>query len=360
MNGPMPRGCGAPAAVAGFPANRARNQTVRTSVRPSVTGDAVKVRLSNRFGDAPLSIAHVTAAHPAGTGAVSGGRDVLFGGRRVVTIAPGAEVLSDAVAVRADRDHDLVVSIAIVTSGVLTWHVYADTDGFTTSPGTGDHAGDSGARAFTRRLSSYVVLTGMQVHAPSSTRVVAAFGDSITDGGGAAPRRRWIDVLGRRLRGTGVLNAGIACNSLTAAGLDSGPKAPDRLQRDVLDRAGVTEVIVFEGTNDVYGGVTADNVIAALTDLAATLRAAGKRVIGATLLPRQDAPSPSRNVVRRNVNDWIRTTKVFDGVIDFDAVIRSPTNQDNFKPAYLGDDIHPSAAGHVAMGNAVSLRLFSR
>jgi lysophospholipase L1-like esterase len=281
-----------------------------------------------------------------------------------VVIAAHDVVLSDALDMDVDRDHDLAVSIAVGSSGALTWHVYADTDVYATAAGSGDRTTETSGRSYAGKLGSYVVLTGLQVHAPSSAGAIVGFGDSITDGGGAAPGKRWLDVLGGRLRkagrAVGTLNAGIACNSLTLANRDSGPKAPDRLDIDVLNRAGVDDVIVFEGTNDVYAGVSAERVIAALTDLATRIRTAGKRVIGATLIPRQDAPSPSRDAVRRAVNDWIRSTKEFDGVIDFDAVIRSPRNVDDFKPVYLGDDIHPNAAGHIAMGNAISLRLFSR
>jgi lysophospholipase L1-like esterase len=211
-------------------------------------------------------------------------------------------------------------------------------------------------------VGSYVVLTGLEVRTAAPARAIVALGDSITDGGGAPPESRWAGVLSHRLRAAGlgysVVNAGIACNDLTMTSQLGGLRTADRLKADVLDRVGVSHVILFEGTNDIYGGVPARQVTDALSALAVRIRAAGLRVIGATIIPRDAPPSPALDAVRRAVNTWIRGARVFDGVIDFDAVIRSADDPSRMNPAYNGDNIHPNVAGHIAMGDAINLDLF--
>jgi lysophospholipase L1-like esterase len=173
-----------------------------------------------------------------------------------------------------------------------------------------------------------------------------------------------MDILAARLRAAGkprsVVNAGISCNALTIGDGNVGPKAADRFREDVVNRAGVGYVIIFEGTNDIYGGQPASAVIAALTTLAARARAAGIKAIGATILPRTDGPIPVKDEHRATVNQWIRTTPLLDGVIDFDAVIRSAANPEQMNPGYGSDNIHPNTRGHIAMGNAIDLSLFDR
>ena len=336
------------------------------TVRPSAAGTSIRVRLSNRFGDRELKVAHVTAAQPGAGAAITAGtvRDALFRGSRAVTIPVGAEAVSDPVEVAVNPNRDVAISIAVTSSGRLTWHVAGPPVAYATTRGAADRTTEVSGTSYRNQVNSYVLLTGIEVRTRVATRAIVALGDSITDGGGAAPNRRWLDVLGSRLRAAGrpyaVVNAGIACNDLTIASRDGGLRAIDRLKVDVLDRSAVSHVIIAEGTNDIYGGVPAETVIDALSELATRIRASGRRVIGATIIPRDAPIAPARDAERQAVNRWIRNASVFDGVIDFDAVIRSPADPRRMLPAYNGDDIHPDAAGHVAMGDAISLRLFAR
>jgi lysophospholipase L1-like esterase len=348
--GPLPVGCAAPAVGGVFPNMQAVSQSVRMTVRPSVAGTAIRVRLSNRFGDRPLNITHVTAGIT---------HDVVFAGARTVRIPAGDDVTSDPVDLRVGADRDLVISIAIESGGRLSWHVGGNARA--TAARRGDRTTEASGASYRSALNSTVVLTGIQVRA-RPVGVIVGLGDSLTDTAGAAPNQRWLDVLGRRLRTVGrpyaVVNAGIVCNTLANSSRDGGPKASERLDDDVLERAGVSHVIVFEGTNDIYGGVDALTVINALSVLAARIRDAGHRVIGATIIPK-DGAAADLDAERQAVNEWIRTTKVYDGVIDFDAVIRSPGAPSRMIPAYRGDSIHPNVAGQIAMGNAINLTLFA-
>ena len=62
---------------------------------------------------------------------------------------------------------------------------------------------------------------------------------------------------------------------------------------------------------------------------------------------------------RQAVNQWIRTSKAYDAVIDFDKAIRDPNKPTRILPAYdSGDNLHPSDAGYKAMADAINLSLF--
>jgi len=231
-------------------------------------------------------------------------------------------------------------------------------------------------------------LKAIDVESVSSAGAIVAFGDSITDGTCTTldAHDRWEDVLSVRLgleheanaRGgaTGglksVVNEGIGGNTLIREGLmppaDSTPGL-ERFDRDVLSHHGVTDVVLFMGTNDIRRGATAGQVIAAMTSIAQKVKARGARAIGVSIVPRHNvAPSgtntgwnPEKTRIRNEVNQWIRTKAPFDAVIDFDRVVRDPANPDLLRSAFnCGDGIHPSPAGYYAMGTSVDLSLFRK
>lgn len=351
-SGVMPHRCSGSSPISAFPNNKARSQTLRISVRPSVAGAAIRVRLSNRLSDAPLEIRRVT---------VGDQRDALFRGARAVTIPARRETTSDTVLVDADPDRLVTVSIAIASGGPLTWHADGPASTYASPAGSGDLTTARTNARFIRLLSA-PVLTGLQVQTPRPTTAIAAVGDSLTEAGTSAPADHWLDILGDRLDRIGItralINSGITCGRLLASTPAGGPATSERFDADVLARASVSHVILFEGINDLTSGATADALIAALTDLATRARDAGLQVIGATLVPRNGSPS-SQHAQRRALNRWIRTTDALDGYIDFDRVIRDPANPDRINPAYNADGIHVNARGRRAMGRAINLSLFS-
>ena len=87
------------------------------------------------------------------------------------------------------------------------------------------------------------------------------------------------------------------------------------------------------------------------------------KVFGATLTPFGGSGpvyySPAREVVRQQVNAWIRTSGAYDGVLDFDAAVRDPTHPIRLLPVYdSGDHLHLSDAGYAALANSIPLSLF--
>lgn len=357
------------------------DRTLRLVVNPHRGGQRLRVRLSNRFGSRPFTIARVSVARRgAGAALIGSVRAVRFGGRRGVTIPRGAEVVSDPVALRFAAFRDLAVSVYVHgSSGPSTVHAVASEVGAYTA--AGDATARPSAKGFGSPGAGWPFLTGVEVSAPRQVHTVVAFGDSITDGYQSTVERlagerntRWPDFFARRLtrarRPFSVVNEAISGNRLRLDALSPafGPSALSRLDSDVLAVPGVTDVIVLEGINDIGQPppASAAAVIAALRQIVARLHDAGLRALVGTLTPsgRFAAPTYGNAAAdgrRRAVNTWIRHSHVPDAVIDFDAAMRDPAHPSRLRPAYdSGDHLHPNARGYEHMAAAIPLRLFPR
>lgn len=349
------------------------DRTLREVVHLSQGGAQLRVRLSNVFGSAPLTINAADVAPDIAGAQTSGhGQPLMFGGQASTTIPAGGEEWSDPVELQTHTGSDVAVSLYFqAPSGPLTWHPLATTTSYIAN---GNHAADQAASAFSSTSTSWFVLDGLDVRAPTPDGAVVAFGDSITDGAMSTPgaNMRYPDDLARRLlatdgrRAPAVLNEGISGNRLLTDAGSSGVRASTRFQRDALDQPGVRDVIILEGINDIGHNLgpapgspaTAADIIAALQQLARRAHERGLRVIGATLTPfagsKYDTPEAQQK--RLDVNAWIRTTPSFDAVVDFDAVTRDPSDPLRYLPRYdSGDHLHPDDQGYAAMANAIDL-----
>ncbi|MER6738624.1 SGNH/GDSL hydrolase family protein [Streptomyces puniciscabiei] len=353
------------------------DRTIRMVVHSSVAGSGARITLSNRYSTTPLEVGAVDVAVQASGGEATRGttRNITFGGSRHVTITAGEEAVSDVVPIPVSAGENLLVSLYVPgTTGMSTWH----SDAFdTTYIASGNHTGDDGAAAFGTTTTSWYYLAGLDVVSPTARGTVVAFGDSITDGyrSSTGTYRRWPDFLGRRLgAGPGpqrlsVVDAGIGGNRVLTdvPNLWQGVSALKRFGHDALGQPGVKDVILFEGINDIGnnagpdgGPLTAQDLIDGYRTLIDEAHAAHVRVIGATLMPDQGNGyyTPAAEAIRQGVNQWIRTSGAFDGVIDFDRTMRDPANPAALNPAYdSGDHLHPGDAGMKALADAVDLRL---
>jgi lysophospholipase L1-like esterase len=369
------------------------DQTLRLIVTPSVWTGRIRLRFSNVFGRRPLVLDGVRVGLQLSAGEIVKGtnRPVTFGAARSVTIAPGATIWSDAVALpfvagspSALDGRRLAVSFHTPgPSGPMTWHAKA----LATSYLSGPHAGDVGADDNDARLpfttTSWFFLDAIDAMAPAETSVVVCFGDSITDGTASTLNGddRWPDVLARRLHEAygsrvSIVNAGIGGNRMIGPDnydrqpFSGGPSALDRLDRDVLSLSGVTSVIWLEGINDLGGGAaTVDALTSAFRQGVERLKARGIRVIGATITSSLNATNGAYGTTvidekRRAVNAFIRTSGVFDGVADFDAATLDtrigelrPEFQPNSTTGGAGDKLHPNRAGYAAMARSIDLTL---
>lgn len=353
--------------------------TVRDVLHTSVGGSRLRVWLTNEFGTRPLPVAHVTVALPAApdsAAALPGTvREVTFGGRPGVTVAPGADLVGDPVAMAVPAGTDLLVSVFVgATSDTATYHPFAQQTSYYT--GDADHSADLASTAFVRQTNDWFYVDGVDVDDPVARGSVVAFGDSITDGLRSSPNtnQRWPDYLAGRMlalpaaRQCGVLNAGISGNRLLLGGstpggpgASAGPPGVARFDHDVLGRTDVRTVIVLEGVNDITESPRqpdAQDVIDGLLDMVEQAHAVGIRVIGATITPFQGRPAydAATEAVREQVNTWIRDSHTFDEVVDFDAVLRDPADPHRLLPAYdSGDHLHPDDAGDHALASALDL-----
>jgi lysophospholipase L1-like esterase len=359
------------------------NQTLREIVHTSIGGNMLRVRLSNAYGKETVEIgaAHV-ALRGKGAGIVaSSDRAVTFSGRAAISIPADAVVLSDPIKLDVPADGDLAVSIFLPKPVKGAGIHYSAMQ--TSYLGKGDL---TGVASFPEdaTITSWVFVTGVDVLAPDTASAVVAFGDSITDGARSTvdANRRWPNILASRLlsrRGgskIGVLDAGIGGNRILhdpASNVRFGVNALARFDRDVLAQPGVRYVIVLEGINDLgHAGqsapasetVSAEDIIAGLKQMIERAHEKGLKIFGGTITPFEGTTSPGyftpeKEVKRKAVNEWIRTSKAFDGVIDFEKAIRDPANPDRMLPAYDGGDrLHPGDAGYKAMGEAIDLSLF--
>ncbi|WP_218566159.1 family 16 glycoside hydrolase [Vallicoccus soli] len=367
------------------------DQTLRQVVRTSVGGGEVRVRFSNEHGDRPLRIggAHVALSAGGDAARAGTGRALTFGGRGAVTVPAGAPVLSDPVDLRLPPGSDLVVDLYLPRrTPATTLHSSAFT---TTYLADGDATGEGRFPTGATRTSWYF-LSGVSVERARGASVVA-LGDSITDGSSTTPgaNARWTDVLARRfqdergLRHLGVLNAGIGGNRLLhdgntlpdsdAAGIGPlfGESALRRLDRDVLAQPGVEHLVVLLGINDLghptsvappSEDVSARQVIGAYRQIVDRAHERGITVHGATLAPYRGTTipgywTPEGERERQAVNRWIRTSGVFDAVVDVDRVLRDPDRPQRMLARYdSGDGLHPNDEGMAALGSAVPLQPF--
>ena len=369
------------------------NQTIREIVHTTIGGSAVRIRLSNTFGTRPIRLDAVfiglqNMGKEDGAGLVPrSNHEVTFGGSRSIAIPEGAEALSDPVSFSVGSEQNLAISLFTSgETGPATVHGSAFQTNYVSGPG--NFAAEEGANSFatatgSKTTGSWYFLSAVEVLAAADVKgAVVALGDSITDGASSRPDKneRWTDVLARHLLAghtkIAVLNSGIGGNRVLTSSPCWGQNALARLGRDVLAQAGIKAVILFEGTNDIgqpdtraletnpclsRTQVTADEIIAGYKQIIARTHARGLKIFGATILPYQGfgAWTTTGEAKRVAVNQWIRTSRAFDGVIDFDAAVRDPATPTRMAPQYdSGDHLHPGPAGHEAMGNAVDLALF--
>lgn len=344
--------------------------TLRMFVPLALPARALRLRLSNEFGELPLQIGEVHVAWRANASgaAIRPGSDlaVTFGGRLNAAIPPGQTLLSDAVALPPGAPADLAVSIYLPRpTPRASWHYVGGRSGYRSAPGRHVSAVEFPAAASDRSL---YFLAAVEVDAPRGTAVWVAFGDSITDGAWHTvdADASWPALWGRAwaarglLSPVGVLNAGVGGNRLLTAA--NGPSGLARFDRDVLSLPGVRGVVLLIGINDLGSGPVlgdVDRLIEGQTELIRRARSSGLKVVGATLTPVGGSAydRPAVEAARQQFNQWIRNSGVFDAVVDFDAVVRDPARPAAFRPGWDSDKLHPSDTGYRAMADALVQQL---
>jgi lysophospholipase L1-like esterase len=373
-----------------------RNQTLRLMAHTSIGGARIRIRVSNIFGDQPLVIGSAHIARRTGAAEIDPATDrtLAFGGQTTVSIPAGSVGVSDPVNLVVAPLADLAVSLFLPDSTrATTYHSLARQTSYISNEG--DFTAQR-SLPVAKMIRTWPFLTGIEVVASSHGAAIVAFGSSTTDGDGSSldANHRYPDALAERLQGAdnkfrelGVLNEGIIGNRLLSDsplelrprfGATLGQAGVARFERDVLSQPGVKYVIVALGVNDILmpgsftpagDSIAPEDIIAGYRLLIARAHKRGIRVIGTTIPPFENATftdppahfyTPEKDAVRTKVNAWILSQKrEFDGVVDFDAVLRDPTHPSRLVPAYdAGDHLHMNDAGYVASANAIPLALF--
>ncbi|MGH8290821.1 MAG: SGNH/GDSL hydrolase family protein [Steroidobacteraceae bacterium] len=366
-----------------LPAQALRDATLRQIVHLTVGGKELRVRLSNAFGTAPLTILAVHVAMPVSkaTGSIDPATDeaLRFAGSPVVTIPAGADYYSDPIAFDARPLSELAITLYLrAPPGQETSHPGSRETSFLLH---GDHVADATLPGATT-LAHWFFISGVDVRESAPGAAIVTLGDSITDGHATADNSdtRWPDDLARRLQSSpatrrlSVLNVGTGGNRLLLDGL--GPNALARFDRDVLAQTGVRYLIVLEGVNDL-GTATrlapisaaqhrelVHRIIAAYEQIILRAHVHGITVIGGTITPYMGSdyyhPSSASEADRQAIDAWIRQPGHFDAVVDFARVVRDPKHPDRLLPAYdSGDHLHPSPTGYRAMAAAIPRSLFA-
>lgn len=410
-------------------ANDLTDATMRQIVHLSLGGDSLRIRLSNAFGTAALHLSAVHIARPVSSASsriVPGSdRALTFSGAPDVTIPAGAEYISDPVNYPAPALSDLAITFyeekpplqetSHPGSRSTTYYAHGNLVSAEDMPGA-------------KTIEHWYTIAGLDVTASPAAYAVVTLGDSITDGHAATTNGndRWPDVFSRCLqssantRNVAVVNVGTGGNRLLADGL--GPNVLARFDRDVLARAGVREVIVLEGVNDlgslhgglppgITGGTTSTptqagvaaaetknsadasgqpkanspqrpavlhfpeatpeqhdelvkSILAAYVQIVTRAHAAGIRVIGTTITPFGGSGygrSSANEADRQRINAWILSPGHFDAVVDFAKSIADSQDPTKLAPQFdSGDHLHPSPAGYHAMGESIPLKLFEK
>jgi lysophospholipase L1-like esterase len=388
----------------------AQEQTFRLIIKPDLWENEARLRLTNLFGTQPVTFGSVTVAWQSNPGDITPGslRTVTFGGKTSVTIPAGQELYSDSFELVGPtggnnplpvNDHGqpgsnatdpdlegrkLAVNLYIKgTSGPITYHQEALQTSYLSAPNAGDRTRDTDDNNLPYTTTSWFFLGALEVEAPADTKVIVATGASVVDGTLSTlnGNDRWSDDLSRRVheaygRNVSVVNTGLSGDTaaLPPAGTNGlAQYFQQRLDRDVIGVAGVTDVILYDGPND-YGsfGILAPATIAAYQTIVSRVHAAGLKIYAATLSSPKGDPSggygtPTGLANRVVINTYIRTSGLFDGVEDFDAATYDPSTGGiwpQFVPnstigGTTGDYLHPNRAGYQAEADSIDITPFA-
>jgi len=351
------------------------DQTLRLITHTSIGGNALRLRLANTHGEGATRVGAITVALQSEGSSIRRGstKAVKFGGSDAITIAPGAVVLSDPLAYEVPELSNLSISIYLPEqTGFLTAHRLSNQTNYISQ--TGNHT-DSTDFAVASETQAWELLTAIDILPVEPVTTIVTAGDSITDGWGstASENQRWTNHFARRLFNDNstpryaIANAGISGNRVTTEQSPTfGQNLQARFERDVLALSNVSHIILLQGINDIGMSassgdlITAQEIIAGYKQIISRAHARGIKVYGGTLTPYKGAAyyTPEGELVRQQVNAFIRSGTSFDGVIDFEQATRDPNQPERILPSFTTDNLHPNDAGYKAMAEVVDLALF--
>lgn len=348
-----------------------KDQTLRMLLNPHIDGEKVRIRLSNTFSEEPLTVEQVHIAVSKGGPGIKPdtNQKITFDGKQKVTIPAGETMWSDPLDFTVNSEERLAVSVYVKEkTGPVTWHPHSMQTNYIAS---GNKTDSNDSAAYEKKEQSWFWLDAVDVKADSSVKgSIVVLGSSIANGNHSTEDadHRWPDYLAKRMKESdnqmSVLNAGISANQLKESRPDKGESALERIERDVFDQTAVKAVILHQGLNDIrhHPEYSAEDITKAMKETIEKTHKEGLKIYGGTLTPYKGSGmfTPEGEKVRQEVNDWIRNSGEFDGVIDFDKAVRDPEAPERYLPEYdAGDHLHPNDAGYEKMADAVDLSRFN-
>ncbi|MBQ6786944.1 MAG: lipase [Lachnospiraceae bacterium] len=359
------------------PENYAKNLTLRYPIHPVFDGDKIKITLDNFCGTEDVTVTEVFLAQNVKNGSKEIKKEtvtaVTFGGKTSVTLPKGEAVVSDEISFPVSKGNDISVSMyfgdftemrsAVLITGPLSKGYYS----------VGNHAAEEELPLNdTRNTNWFYFLSNIEVYTDADNRALICYGDSITS-------QAWPDYLTLRVERNADNKTAIVRRAASGTRIlrqydnityDSyGLKGSIRFPREALV-SGADTVIIQQGINDIIHPVgvevnpfrpwsdlpTVEEMIEGYRMYIEKAREYGLKVYMGTLLPIYGwrTYEPFRDDLRNALNDWMRTTKEIDGVIDFDMAVRDRVNPAAFADGFdSGDHLHPSKKAYQRMAETV-------
>ena len=353
------------------PERYARDITIRYPIHIPFSGRAVRLTFDNYCGTEAVTLSKVTLFY--------GGEfyPVLFAGGREANIPAGAKVVSDPLEVKLNEGEVAQVSFYLADFTLMRSVVFACGPLSEGLYANGDQTENAHVDIVTsRKTHLFYFLSNVSVLTGGENRAIVCYGDSIT-------AQDWPDYLAMRCFREGYDKTAVIRRATSGSRIlrqydcltyeSYGLSGENRFAHEV-PTDGADVVIIQQGINDIIHPVgeqvnpfrpmsdlpTVEQLIEGLKTYIAQARAYGYRVYVGTLLPmggwRTDAPF--RQEMRHAYNDFIRTTDLIDGCIDFDRALEDPAHPDHFAPEYdSGDHLHPSRAGYERMAAEIPVDL---
>lgn len=345
------------AKIADMPNTPLTNNTLRQVIRVSLGGEKIRLQLTNELNDEDIEIKSIYISDALTSDSINPYKTkyLTFSGKKNIVIKQGIAIYSDPLV----YDLEPLARISItINYGKCPTTITTHRGSRTTSYIMQGESKPKNAFIIEEKVEHWYTISALEVEAPMETKCIACIGNSITDGRGTTTdaNNRWTDILAEAFQGqVGVLNLGIGGNCVLQGGL--GIPAISRFHRDVLSQQGVTDIIIFEGINDIGGSKNrsesvTSRLLKAYSQMIDSAHTRGLNVYGGTLTPFQNTSywSYFHEAARMTVNEWIRSYGNFDGVIDFDKQVQDPQNPNCFHEDYQSDWLHPNPTGYRIMG----------
>ncbi len=354
----------------------AKDITLRYPIEIPFRGNKLRFRFSNFTGTEPITITEVSVAKKDRF------NDTLcyikFGGSSSLTLQPGKEATSDELEIEVNAYETLCISL------YLEGFTQMNAGTLVTGPMSkaqysyGKHTDkETLPDALTRNTQWFYFLNTIDIFTEEQNHALICYGDSIT-------AQSWPDYLAIRAREEGSNNVAIIrravsgtrilrqydCITYQAYGLKGATRFPIE-----MNVSGASDVIIQHGINDIIHPVGTEvnryrpwSDMPTCNDLKEGMekiyvdyaRKLNLRIWSGTLLPIEGwrTYNSLREEIREKFNEWLRTSPLFDGCIDFDKVVRDLNNPHSFAEGFdSGDHLHPSEAAYKAMAYCIPQEL---